>query len=324
MNLRPGKARPGPESGHPAPRRLWRWWGRRPAPGPAGEAESRQDPLLPAGIRLRQAREARGLTLRQLADETRISTPVLEALERGWRDRLPEVTYLRTMLPLIERHLALPPGSLDAALPAPSSEVQPSSRRLLLQRFTPGSIDVFTTWQGTVLYGVLTLGLVYAVNLQQDKLAAQGLLSTRPVPPLGRSEQVRPEDPATVLLSLHPELRPLRQASSGQGMLQLRRERQQKPAEGLGVLELQFSAPARLELSGAGGLRTELAGASGSVALPVLPPFELRIEPPQAAAAVRWNGTALAPPAGGPPGRYRYPAPAAAPVPAPAAAPPQP
>ncbi len=116
-----------------------------------------------------------------------------------------------------------------------------------------------------------------------------------------------------MLLAIHPELRPLRQAGSGQGLLQLRRERQQKPAEGLGVLELQLSAPARLELSGAGGLRTQLAGANGAIALPVLPPFELRIEPPQAATAVRWNGTALPAPAGGAPGRYRYPAPAAAP-----------
>jgi 16S rRNA pseudouridine516 synthase len=67
---------------------------------------------------LREARERRGLGLRQLAQQTRISTPVLEALERGWRDRLPESTYLRTMLPLIERHLELDPGSLQKLLPS--------------------------------------------------------------------------------------------------------------------------------------------------------------------------------------------------------------
>ena len=74
------------------------------APGKA-ETASRAplelDPLQEAGRQLRQAREARGLGLRQLAQETRISTAVLEALERGWRDRLPEPTYLRTMIPLL-------------------------------------------------------------------------------------------------------------------------------------------------------------------------------------------------------------------------------
>ena len=39
---------------------------------------------------MKQRREAGGLTLRELALETRITTPVIEALERGWSDRLPE------------------------------------------------------------------------------------------------------------------------------------------------------------------------------------------------------------------------------------------
>ena len=74
--------------------------------------------MLAAGQQLRLRREERGLSLRDLALQTRISAAVLEALERGWRDRLPEATYLRTMVPLIERHLELPPGSLETALPS--------------------------------------------------------------------------------------------------------------------------------------------------------------------------------------------------------------
>ena len=57
--------------------------------------------MLAAGQRLRLRREERGLSLRDLALQTRISAAVLEAIERGWRDRLPEATYLRTMVPLI-------------------------------------------------------------------------------------------------------------------------------------------------------------------------------------------------------------------------------
>ena len=309
VNLRPGKP-----TTRSVPRRLLGWIRRSPPESAAGGPSGvEQDPLLLAGRRLREQREARGLNLRELAEETRISTPVLEALERGWRDRLPEVTYLRTMLPLIERYLALPPGSLDAALPAPAHEARPSSRRMLLQRFTPGSIDVFTTWQGTVLYGLLTLGLVYAVNLQQQRLAAEGLLSSRPIPPLPRSEQVRPQDPAAQLLAIHPELRPLKVTASGQGLPQLRRELAKGSPEALGVLSLELASSSRVEISPSQGGNTRLEGVNGTISLPILPPFELRIEPATAARAVRWNGAPLTPLAGNPGGRFRYPAVIAAP-----------
>jgi len=212
---------------------LSRLWRRRPDTAAAGPAVAvPADPLLAAGQLLRQHREQRQLSLRQLADETRISTAVLEALERGWRDRLPEPTYLRTMLPLIERHLDLEPGSLDGVLPRDAGSGPGGGQRGgLRRRFTPGSIDVFTTWQGTVLYGLLTLGLIYALNLQQQRLARAGLLAVAPVPPRpavaagacpqgpGPGGQASPpRRPEQALLQAYPELRPLEQASAGQAL----------------------------------------------------------------------------------------------------------
>ena len=46
-----------------------------------GPTEPPKDPLLITGQQLREAREAQGLGLRELAQQTRISTAVLEALE---------------------------------------------------------------------------------------------------------------------------------------------------------------------------------------------------------------------------------------------------
>jgi transcriptional regulator with XRE-family HTH domain len=198
--------------------RLSRLWRRgKPAASPSAAGEPPADPLLAAGQLLREAREGRGLGLRQLAQETRISTPVLEALERGWRDRLPESAYLRTMLPLIERHLDLEPASLQRLLPSEPLPGQTLRRSSLLRRFTPGSIDVFTTWQGTLLYGLLTLGLIYALNLQQQRLASAGWRAVAPLPAAPQPANTNQ------LLETYPELRPLDQAGQGQALRLWRR-----------------------------------------------------------------------------------------------------
>jgi transcriptional regulator with XRE-family HTH domain len=269
------------------------------------------DPLLQAGLRLREAREAEGLGLRQLAQETRISTPVLEALEKGWRDRLPEAAYLRTMLPLLEQRLRLVPGSLAVALPL---ELRPSPgnrREPLLLRFTPGSIDVFRTWQGTLLYGLLTLLLIYGLNLQQQRLVLRGLLSVRPLPPMAPSaeEAANAEDADALLLEAYPELQPLRRAARGQALRRLRAESRSggtRPDLTLGRLQLQLDTPTSLRLLAPRAGETALRDVSGRLSLPVLPPFELQLEPAPPAGRVLWRGRALAADASEP-GRFRYP-----------------
>jgi len=215
----PGRVRPLSRiAAPPLLARLSRLWRRgKPAASPSAAGEPSADPLLAAGQLLREARERRGLGLRQLAQETRISTPVLEALERGWRDRLPESAYLRTMLPLIERHLDLEPASLQRLLPSEPLPGQTLRRSNLLRRFTPGSIDVFTTWQGTLLYGLLTLGLIYALNLEQQRLASAGWRAVAPLPPAPQPANTNQ------LLETYPELRPLDQAGQGQALRLWRR-----------------------------------------------------------------------------------------------------
>ncbi|MCT0209897.1 MAG: transcriptional regulator [Cyanobium sp.] len=271
-----------------------------------------EDPLLQLGRLLRQKREEQGLSLRQLATETRISTPVIEALERGWRDRLPEPAYLRTMLALLEQHLGLEPGALNAALPLQAHPLDDHSKQpSLLRRFTPGSIDVFTSWQGTVLYGLLTAGLIYAVNLQQQQLAAANQLTLRPVPPLTEAERVKPPDSNALLLQVHPDLRPLQQAARGVAQKQWSREARQEGG-GPGVLRLRLDQPTSLQLSSESGEGTRLQGARGSLVLQMQPPLQVQLTPPPAAGsgAVRWNEQPLEAEAGRP-GGYRVP-PAAA------------
>ena len=84
----------------------------------------------------------------------------------------------------LEEHLELEPGSLREALPAQSPRGRPASRRREgLSRFRPGAIDLFNSWQGTLVYAVLLLVLLLALNRQQLLLAQRGLLSVEPMPP---------------------------------------------------------------------------------------------------------------------------------------------
>jgi transcriptional regulator with XRE-family HTH domain len=205
----------------PLRERIIRLWRRGRVSSAGAASGTAADPLLAAGQELRRRREEHKLSLRDLAVETRISTAVLEALERGWRDRLPEATYLRTMLPLIERRLELDPGSLAAVLPV--ARDHSSQAQLRVRRFTPGAVDVFTTWQGSLLYGLLTLVLIQALNLQQQRLARDGLLTVAPLPTSrapSAQDRGKGRAPASgeLLLQQLPELRPLDQASAGQGM----------------------------------------------------------------------------------------------------------
>ena len=272
-------------------------WGRDPSrPAQRKPADPiAADPLLAAGQHLRQAREAAGLSLRDLAQETRISTTVLEAIERGWRDRLPEEAYLRTMVPLLERRLALDEGSLQAALPRPGGDGAGQGGRVLLRRFTPGSIDVFSSWQGTVLYGALTLGLIYAVNLQQERLASANLLTQLPIGPLAIPVTPRPTiDGSNLLLQIYPDLRPIARRGP---MLQLDGLRDDGPRFTLGRLRLQLTEPSRVTITGQDGQQlTELQGVSGTLELPLFSPLTVAITPPPPPGSVLWNGAPVTAP----------------------------
>ena len=198
-----------------------------------------------------------------------------------------------------------------------------------------------------MLYGLLILALIYGLNLSQQRLAAAGLLSLRPIPPLPPSEQLRPARPELALLAALPELRPLDQRGSQlllrQLLADLRANRQLSPAAsspagspaakpgrvatgtaptgtnpvvaaGNGLLSLHLQQVSRVRLKGAQGLLSDLQGITGNLELNLAPGFELQIEPPPLdPAQVVWNGTPLEPLPGQTPGRYRL-APAVAPA----------
>ena len=255
----------------------------------APDGLTRDEQLRELGQMLMQRREAEGLTLRELAQETRITTPVIEALERGWSDRLPERAYLASMLPQLERRLALTPGVLQPVLPP--AVIRQRQVNLTQRRFTLGSIDVFTTWQGSVVYAVLIGISLLMINRQQQNLALRNSQSLEPV-----RADLSGLDQTTSLPSKDPDLKALRP-------LDLARQRQPldwlNAAGGLplsrpGVLSLKLTQPRQLQLASGGGDRLQLQLEAGTATLQLLAPVQVVIKPPpEKADQLLWNGQVL-------------------------------
>ena len=248
--------------------------------------QQRQD----LGVLLRRRREELGLSLRDLANETRITTPVIEALERGWSDRLPERAYLASMLPQIESRLALPSGCLEPLLPQ-SVVLHRGPAKAGLRRFTLGNIDVFTTWQGTVVYGVVIALSLLGINRQQQDLALRNSLTLEPVRADVEAINRRP-NPAGSDERI-AALRPLEQVQqrTPQQWLELV-SGALSPSQG--VLEVVVAEPRELQLSSGGGDRVQFTATAGALTLQLQAPVEVRLDPPAGAEdQVLWNGEPL-------------------------------
>ena len=258
----------------------WRWRLKRASETSATDLSQNVEPLIEAGLRLRQHREQRGLSLRDLSKEVRITTPVLEALERGWSDRLPEPAYLVAMLQRLEEYLQLESGSLNGALPEGCFQKQlPGEQRRT--RFTLGSIDIFTTWQGSLVYIAVITASLLALNQQQRQLAIDNTKSFMPVP-------LNLQQDSDALLQ---DLRPVAELRSGLPEDVVATLSGSQPLQG--VLEVTLTQPSTLTLSSEGGDRSSLKGATGTLTLQLLPPLELRVQPAPAVGGVRWDGVPL-------------------------------
>ncbi len=267
------------------------WW-RRPRKSSSTEAdaaETRQQ-RLDLGLMLQRRREELGLSLRELATETRITTPVIEALERGWGDRLPERAYLASMLPQLETRLAVPAGCLAPLLPQPLVP-QRGPAKAGLRRFTLGNIDVFTTWQGTVVYAMVIALSLLGINRQQKDLALRNSLSLEPVRADVEAINRRPT-PADFDERI-ASLRPLEQVQqrTPQQWLELVSG---SLSQSQGVLEVVVVEPRALQLSSGGGDRVQFTASAGTLILQLQAPIEVRLDPPAGAGdQVLWNGEPL-------------------------------
>ena len=116
------------------------------------------------------------ISLEALSNKTKISRNVLIAIENGWKKYLPEKTYLISMLKILEIELNLEKGSLNGLL------LQTINKNNLSKfKFKFINIDFLNSWFGSLLYFIIMLLSVLALNSQQKYLLKINSLTTEPV-----------------------------------------------------------------------------------------------------------------------------------------------
>jgi cytoskeletal protein RodZ len=93
------------------------------------------------GARIRQAREQRGISLRQIAETTKISVSVLEALERNDISRLPGGIFSRGFVRSYAVEIGVDPEQTvrDFMAQFPQDSVTAGSPHVIVKELGPGT-----------------------------------------------------------------------------------------------------------------------------------------------------------------------------------------
>jgi cytoskeletal protein RodZ len=114
------------------------------------------------GARIRQAREQRGISLRQIAETTKISISVLEALERNDLSRLPGGIFSRGFVRSYAVEIGVDPEQAvrDFMAQFPQDSVTAGSPHVIVNELGPGTrrLDPRALFLlGTIVLGVAAI-----------------------------------------------------------------------------------------------------------------------------------------------------------------------
>ena len=148
-----------------------------------------QLPLDPA-TRLRQAREAKGLSCRQLAEITKLSVRTIEALESDCVSALPEGIYRRAIVKAIAREVGLNPEQLvrDFSAAHPDDLPAPASAAVASTHEPSRSVQVVLTLASVLL--PLLAGVAYFAWSSSQANEVSAIVDEAPM--AARSAEVLP------------------------------------------------------------------------------------------------------------------------------------
>ena len=146
-----------------------------------------QRPLDPA-TRLRQAREAKGLSCRQLAETTKLSVRTIEALEGDRLSALPEGIYRRAIIRSVASEVGLNPDQLLREFSAahPDDLPAPASAAIVATHEPSRSLQKALAFVGAVL--PLLAGVVYFGWPSSRATEGTAIVAAAPAPAALRPE----------------------------------------------------------------------------------------------------------------------------------------
>ncbi|KGG12243.1 MULTISPECIES: helix-turn-helix domain-containing protein [Prochlorococcus] len=122
--------------------------------------ESNKQRLYELGNIIKEKRESLGFPRSELAVKTKVSVTIIQALENGWFSQLPKTKYLPKMIIRLGKELGIETSVLNDLL---ADEIS-NSKEKNMPFFTPSSIDIFTTWQGSLFYLIAILISFLLIN----------------------------------------------------------------------------------------------------------------------------------------------------------------
>ena len=251
---------------------------------------------------IRQRMKALDVSREQLSRRTGITVAMLKTLEQGGSGRLPEDRSWNSKLEALADVLQLPVQTVQAAAWRPPIGQNNTSSRKVGRLWNAlvvfkGRIDL-DSGQGLVTYGLLVAILLYGLNLQQRRLAADNLLSLEPIAPLPLDIQLSntPVRLAEQAEALNPavEFQPLARLEDPAVRRQVLREALQPvdPKLKHGLLEVSVSSPAQVTILQQGEVHAQLKAESGVLRWRLQPELAVTVVPPDNA-VVRWNDQPL-------------------------------
>ena len=242
--------------------------------------KSAKESLLEAGRILKDRRIEYGISRNDLAIKTRITTPVLEAIENGWINKIPEGAYLSSMLNILEMELNLKKDSLNGTFNKKKDSLEKKS----IKTFNPENIDIFGTWKGCVIYMVLIFCSIIGLNHQQRNLARLNSQTFNPiVPNIENATQIVNKENSEEVSSPIKNQHHLSLFKSLFNIFKSQNE--------LGLLELNLKSPRVLSIESKGNYKASINKASGKMKMKLPFPLTIEINPlPDNDDEVRWEG----------------------------------
>ena len=150
------------------------------------------------GERLRTARERRGLTLRQIADSTKISVAILEALERDDPSRLPGGIFSRSFVRSFAAEVGLDPEEELREFERAFPQHAPRPELVTPEAIEPIAVESHRLWPwvlvAALLLGGLTVAALSYLGWRRPATPATEVASGGPEGP-APSPSARPEPP---------------------------------------------------------------------------------------------------------------------------------